>query len=496
MTDVALAIIYSLSYWMGLAFLLAASASARGMIASFPGGYVSPVAGLLQKIIFVASFAILFFVAYRAGIVWAVGPFFFLVMSVVFVKSFLLSADRYLRKFLDISALKEKDYIKEKETLQRAEAQMKDTRIYFEKITAGFAAARQTVVCLNKEDLCRDMARIILDYPHVLAVAVFDDKLKKCLAASSRAAGEVKNDVSPPSEKLRQAVMDFMRLKNPAGEFSAENYYPGVLVYPFKYVHKDGSARIMGICAVEMSSDGEYTYSSSHQMTDGKNDLTAMKTFLAENILSVFSLGFVRASLFEEYEIKSRYDSLTGLFNRRYFMDKLQVEIHRVSRYGGGFGIFMADIDHFKKINDTYGHPSGDKALAHLSEILTSVVARRYPGLFWGRYGGEEFVGCIPIVDVSDSVAVSDFLKKIAGDLRQAVEEKRIEVSSSCVARDGAIPSEMIQFPITVSIGVALFPADGDTDAKILAAADSALYEAKSAGRNRVEFYKRNIAHN
>jgi len=252
--------------------------------------------------------------------------------------------------------------------------------------------------------------------------------------------------------------------------------FENLLIYYFKKqsapsdpMHRED---IIGVCVVEFKKG---------YLTD-KRDISDIKMFLSENVLSVFSLGFSRAVLFEEYEIKSRYDALTGIFNRRYFMEKLSIEINRVRRYGGGFGVIMLDIDHFKKVNDTYGHTAGDTALVSVSRILADKISPRYAGMFCGRYGGEEFIGCIPIVHGRDEYVDSKILFEIPEVIRDEIRRNVISVTD-------VNNNETKQFSITVSIGVSEYPEDGESAEDVIAAADKALYLAKAAGRNRVVFY-------
>lgn len=172
-----------------------------------------------------------------------------------------------------------------------------------------------------------------------------------------------------------------------------------------------------------------------------------------------------KALLLEATERMAVTDELTRLFNHRYFMSGLHREIDRAGRYGQTLSLCMIDVDHFKKYNDTQGHPAGNVALRDLAAILrgesraTDVVA---------RFGGEEFA--IIFVETEGKIA-----KVVAERIRKRVEEHPF------VGED-ALPGGKL----TVSIGCASFPKQGDSSAALLEAADKALYEAKGAGRNRV----------
>jgi two-component system cell cycle response regulator len=159
-------------------------------------------------------------------------------------------------------------------------------------------------------------------------------------------------------------------------------------------------------------------------------------------------------------------DSLTGLLNRRAFMERMNEEIRRASREKRPLSLIMSDIDHFKRINDTFGHQVGDMVLQKFTRQLTE-SSRIYD--FVGRYGGEEFVHCLPGADATKAGSVAE-------RIRMRVEAMRIVMPDR---------SEPIQ--ITVSSGTALFrPESDDSLDMILKRADDALYRAKKAGRNRV----------
>ena len=160
-------------------------------------------------------------------------------------------------------------------------------------------------------------------------------------------------------------------------------------------------------------------------------------------------------------------DALTGLYNRRYLDETLPREIARAKREGYPLAVIMVDIDHFKKINDTYGHPAGDEVIRILGRIL-SEGARE--GDVVCRYGGEEFVVALPRMDLDAAVA--------------RAEKWRLTAAEYCV-RHGEL-----EIRFSLSAGVANFPTHhADTDA-LLQCADSALYRSKNDGRNRVTLYE------
>jgi diguanylate cyclase (GGDEF)-like protein len=158
----------------------------------------------------------------------------------------------------------------------------------------------------------------------------------------------------------------------------------------------------------------------------------------------------------------AKIDPLTELGNRRALDEGLHQEWHRVQRYGGCFGFMMADLDHFKRINDTYGHACGDQVLREVASVLARHC--RASDLVT-RYGGEEFAVLLPAQDV--------------GQCRQLAERCRQQIAST------AILTANTSVPVTASFGVA--DSEGcQAPQDVLSAADAALYQAKQAGRNRV----------
>jgi len=161
----------------------------------------------------------------------------------------------------------------------------------------------------------------------------------------------------------------------------------------------------------------------------------------------------------EELERLSTSDSLTGLYNRRYLTQRLSEELVRSYRHKGSFSVLMADVDEFKKYNDAFGHPAGDEVLKKVAGILLNSTRSED---CTARYGGEEFA--VLLTGTSGDVA-----SEVAERIRARVEAQQFAGRK-----------------ITLSIGFAEFPADGQTAEEVIANADEALYAAKRAGRNRV----------
>lgn len=160
----------------------------------------------------------------------------------------------------------------------------------------------------------------------------------------------------------------------------------------------------------------------------------------------------------------SATDALTQLANRRRFDGVLDEEIRRARRSGSPLAVLLADIDHFKRINDSYGHPFGDECLRQVAAVLTAHCQRA--GDLAARYGGEEFVVLLPASDQRQAVVLAE-------RIRQDIERLQL--------RHGDLP-----VALTISLGVATLGSTCASAEALLAAADAALYAAKHAGRNRV----------
>ena len=163
------------------------------------------------------------------------------------------------------------------------------------------------------------------------------------------------------------------------------------------------------------------------------------------------------------YEAALR-DGLTKAFNKKYFLDRLETEIAYARRHNAFLSLLMFDVDHFKNVNDTFGHLAGDYVLAKLAKVASSTV--RAEDVF-ARYGGEEFGIICRGVPLANAGILGERLRSI--------------VETTVFEHDGN------RMPITISIGVAAHPESPiESGPGLIAAADAALYEAKRGGRNRV----------
>jgi len=158
-------------------------------------------------------------------------------------------------------------------------------------------------------------------------------------------------------------------------------------------------------------------------------------------------------------------DGLTGLYNHRFFRDALDAELARSERHGHEFSVLFMDVDYFKRFNDTHGHLAGDEVLRRVAQLL---LKDRRSTTVTARYGGEEFVLLVPETAKPGATQLAEVIRK------------RIE------RHDFPGGQTQPEGKVTLSIGVASYPEDGISATTLIDAADKALYEAKSGGRNRV----------
>lgn len=173
-----------------------------------------------------------------------------------------------------------------------------------------------------------------------------------------------------------------------------------------------------------------------------------------------------------ELEQKNTLDELTGLFNRRFYDQKILAEYRRSKRNLTPLSLIIIDIDHFKAVNDSYGHLAGDYCLVWLSNHIKKSLKRSSDMAF--RYGGEEFCLILPDTDQNGAMALAEALRKVIE--QQVCTHKEFEIS------------------LTISSGIFTYIQQDDVQPEqIFTSADKALYEAKHNGRNQIQVYRDNI---
>ncbi len=198
-------------------------------------------------------------------------------------------------------------------------------------------------------------------------------------------------------------------------------------------------------------------YSDTSAIYDGEH------ARLAEIFANEASIAIENARLFEQVQLLAVTDELTGFFNRRYFYELVEMELARARRYHHAVSLIMIDIDHFKKVNDDYGHTAGDLVLKEMCAVIRNAVRESD---ILGRHGGEEFVLLLPETPLDNAVEAADRLRRLVAD-------HHITVGS-------------LDITISVSGGVATFGDQCQTADELFRCADMAMYRAKQSGRNQV----------
>jgi len=185
---------------------------------------------------------------------------------------------------------------------------------------------------------------------------------------------------------------------------------------------------------------------------------------IGRTILKFLSSGNIENQYHEEIYRLTTVDGLTQIFNKRYFMETIEREISRAQRYTRKLSLIMFDIDHFKLVNDTYGHLAGDYVLSHLAEVIKRRIRRED---VLARYGGEEFAIILPEIDHDNAVVFAEKIRRLVERSSFGFEDKII--------------------PITISVGVATVDENPPSVEGFIKMADGKLYEAKDSGRNCIK---------
>jgi two-component system, cell cycle response regulator len=184
---------------------------------------------------------------------------------------------------------------------------------------------------------------------------------------------------------------------------------------------------------------------------------------IGRTIFKFIASNNIEAAYHDEIYRMTTVDGLTQVFNRRYFEDAIERELSRARRYTRPLSLVMIDIDHFKKINDSFGHLAGD---AVLKEVASTIRTRTRREDVLARYGGEEFALLLPEVDVKGGAQLAEKVRKL-------VEKHTFTFDGEAI-------------PVSLSAGVATVLKKSDDSHELIRRADEKLYEAKSSGRNRV----------
>jgi len=171
---------------------------------------------------------------------------------------------------------------------------------------------------------------------------------------------------------------------------------------------------------------------------------------------------------YDKLNLEANTDRHTGCYNKSYFNNKLDLEVKKSKVTGDPLSLIIFDLDHFKHLNDNYGHDAGDYVLKDMAKLIRSNGVRDQD--VFARYGGEEFVILLPKTNLKQSYEIAERLRKLIEDYKFVYESKRL--------------------PVTASIGVADYRSGVNTGTDLFKRSDNAVYKAKEGGRNQVQFFK------
>ncbi len=304
----------------------------------------------------------------------------------------------------------------------------------------------------DKEDLLKeviDLASSLVDYS-CLCLCLFDRKGTKLYydlkqALSDKELSKIKEDIIKiTDESKKKTSIETLLFK---GSLKINNKAKG---------------KILSKLIVPLNIHNECIGYLSFLST--KKNAFASKT---EDIIYLlahdFSMVFKLMLLYDETKELSITDGLTQLYNKRYFLETLEKEFVRAKRFGNELSVILMDIDHFKSVNDTYGHVQGDSILKEMGEIINRGIRKVD---FPARYGGEEFIIITPNTNIQDAIEIAERVRDITEKYDFKTEKKPLR--------------------ITISLGVATMNKTITNKTSLIKRADGALYQAKDSGRNRV----------
>ena len=203
-------------------------------------------------------------------------------------------------------------------------------------------------------------------------------------------------------------------------------------------------------------------------LTDTVKDFEELKKHLesVRMIAKVVTSALNNIEMFQKMEELSNVDGLTGLYNRRCFNNMLEQKIGEASRMKVQLSTIMLDIDHFKNVNDTYGHKAGDDVIRFISRTIKNSVRKVD---FAARYGGEEFVILLYNASIEDAASIAEKIRMIV--------------------RDSSVNADGVHLNVTISLGVSSYPLPSMSSEDLIKNADTALYYSKEHGRNKVSVY-------
>lgn len=250
--------------------------------------------------------------------------------------------------------------------------------------------------------------------------------------------------------------------RNPDNTIPLE--FQGISRKHFKVVVNENSSK----CHVEDlgSSNGTYV---NNQKIDGpavltKGDMVKVGSFA----LKYLPKGDPERLTYDQLQLEANTDGLTKIYNKKYFNDEIELQVKKCKVTGKPLCLIVFDLDHFKKLNDGYGHDAGDFVLKEMAGLLKEKGVRDQD--IFARYGGEEFVVLLPSTNLKDGFAIAERMRKLVEQHNFIYEGQKL--------------------PVTASIGIADYRTGVNNGTDLFKRADSAVYKSKQGGRNQVNFFK------
>jgi diguanylate cyclase (GGDEF)-like protein len=349
--------------------------------------------------------------------------------------------------------------------IRTAEATMKTNQELGESVKRLETHAREsTLLAMARDDLqlCTDVQQVYRSAAHRFSELLPDTNGALCIINSSRNMVE-----NVASWSFNQAVSDVAEIFPPdtcCGLRSGQFRWYAPRASQIHCNHFVGEPPKHYLC-VPLVAHGDTIGILFVDCPDEiANKLVEGRTEGIRQLVQLTAMALASLEMRKKLEHQSVRDGLTGLFNRHFLQIALERELVRTARRKGMLSVLMVDVDHFKRLNDQFGHAAGDAILKEVARVFCNSV--RSEDLVC-RYGGEEFMIILP--DISPEAAFHR-----AEIIRKAVANLRTELNNELYSS------------VTISIGGALFPKDGETSEALIRYADAALYRAKHDGRNRV----------
>ena len=238
--------------------------------------------------------------------------------------------------------------------------------------------------------------------------------------------------------------------------------FNGVSRYHFK-LHASGEGHILEDCG---SKNGTYL---NNKKIEGQTTLARADIIKIGSIaLKYLPKGDPERLTYDKLNLEANTDKHTGCYNKGYFNNRIALEVNKSKVTGDPLSLIIFDLDHFKKLNDNYGHDAGDFVLKEMANLIRTGGIREQD--VFARYGGEEFVILLPKTNLKQSFEIAERLRKLIENKEFIYDGKRL--------------------PVTASIGVADYRQGVNTGTDLFKRADEAVYKAKEGGRNQVQFYR------